>query len=57
MNNINKKDLSEMDIRTKYITPAIVAAGWDPITDLREEYKVTKHYMTLHLILLVQKFH
>lgn len=41
MNNINKKDLSEMDIRTKHITPAIVAAGWDPITDLREEYKVT----------------
>jgi type I restriction enzyme R subunit len=25
----NKKDLSERDICTKYITPAIIAAGWD----------------------------
>lgn len=41
MNEINKKELSEMDIRTKYITPAITNAGWDPITQLREEYKVT----------------
>ncbi len=41
MNSINKKDLSEMDIRTKYITPAIASAGWDPITQMREEYKVT----------------
>lgn len=41
MNSINKKELSEMDIRTKYITPAIINAGWDPITQMREEYKVT----------------
>lgn len=41
MNSINKKELSEMDIRTKFITPAITNAGWDPITQLREEYKVT----------------
>lgn len=41
MNTINKKELSEMDIRTKYITPAITNAGWDPITQMREEYKVT----------------
>lgn len=41
MNTVNKKELSEMDIRTKYITPAIVNAGWDPITQMREEYKVT----------------
>lgn len=26
----DKKALSEMDIRTKYITPAIVKAGWGP---------------------------
>ena len=38
----DKKALSEMDIRTKYITPAIVKAGWDPIIQLREEYNVTK---------------
>ena len=41
MNYINKKELSEMDIRTKFITPAITNAGWDPITQMREEYKVT----------------
>lgn len=41
MNSINKKELSEMDIRTKYITPAITNTGWDPITQMREEYKVT----------------
>ena len=37
-----KKILSETDIRTKYITPAIVNAGWDSITQIREEYNVTK---------------
>ena len=39
---LDKKALSETDIRTKYITPAIVKAGWDPITQMREEYSVTK---------------
>ena len=38
----DKKTLSEADIRTKYITPAIVKAGWDSITQMREEYNVTK---------------
>lgn len=42
MSVFDKKALSEMDIRTKYITPAIVKAGWDPIIQLREEYNVTK---------------
>ncbi|MBE6094735.1 MAG: DEAD/DEAH box helicase [Schwartzia succinivorans] len=39
---MNKRDLSEADIRTKYIMPAIVKAGWDVMTQIREEYKVTK---------------
>ena len=38
----DKKSLSEADIRTKYITPALVKSGWDPITQMREEYNVTK---------------
>jgi type I restriction-modification system, R subunit len=38
----DKKELSEMDIRTKYITPAIESAGWDKLSQLREEYAVTK---------------
>ena len=38
----NKKDLSEADIRTKYITPAIVKAGWSSFSQMREEYPITK---------------
>ena len=30
-----------MDIRTKFITPAIVSAGWSSFSQMREEYKVT----------------
>lgn len=39
---INKKALSEADIRMKYINPAILKAGWNPMTQLRVEYPVTK---------------
>ena len=42
MCTINKKELSEADIRTKYITPAILNAGWNIITQMRVEYNVTK---------------
>ena len=34
-------ELSEQDIRTKYITPAIVKAGWDIQTQLLEEVTFT----------------
>ena len=37
-----KKDLSERDICTKYITPAIVKAGWDVLSQIREEVSFTK---------------
>ena len=33
----NKKDLSERDICTKYILPAVKNAGWDIHTQVREE--------------------
>ena len=39
---MNTKDLTEADIRTKLITPAIVASGWDLMTQLREEAYFTK---------------
>ncbi|NDJ10965.1 MAG: DEAD/DEAH box helicase [Acidobacteriia bacterium] len=39
---MNKHDLSERDICTKFITPAIRQAGWDEITQLREEVGFTK---------------
>jgi type I restriction enzyme R subunit len=38
---MNKKSLTEQEIRTQFITPAIKAAGWsDP--QVREEYAITK---------------
>lgn len=42
MSALNKKDLSERDICTKYITPAIAGAGWDIQTQVREEVTFTK---------------
>ncbi|MEO7275365.1 MAG: DEAD/DEAH box helicase family protein [Vicinamibacterales bacterium] len=39
---MNKKQLSERDICTKFITPALRSAGWDEITQLREEVSFTK---------------
>jgi type I restriction enzyme R subunit len=38
----DKKSLSERDICTKYITPAITGAGWDINTQIREEVSFTK---------------
>ena len=41
-NRINKIKFTEADIRTKFITPAILEAGWDRMTQIREEYGITK---------------
>ncbi|MBF0229272.1 MAG: DEAD/DEAH box helicase family protein [Desulfamplus sp.] len=38
---MNKKGLSERDICTKFITPAIERAGWDIATQIREEFPLT----------------
>ena len=38
---MSKKDLSEQDIRTRYITPAIITSGWDLHTQIREEVTFT----------------
>jgi type I restriction enzyme R subunit len=38
---MNKKALSERDICTKFITPSLVAAGWDLDTQIREEVGFT----------------
>ncbi|MGF7400882.1 DEAD/DEAH box helicase family protein [Thermoanaerobacterium thermosaccharolyticum] len=38
---MDKKDLSERDICTKYITPALVNAGWDLERQIREEVSFT----------------
>jgi len=38
----DKKSFSERDICTKYITPAITAAGWNLHSQIREEVSFTK---------------
>src|SRR5215831_19763136 len=38
---MDKKTFSERDICTKFITPAVVNAGWDLDTQLREEVSFT----------------
>jgi type I restriction enzyme R subunit len=39
---VNKKDLSERDICSKFMTPALIAAKWDLMTQIREEVSFTK---------------
>ena len=39
---MDKKGLSERDICTKFITPALRRAGWDEMTQIREEFSFTK---------------
>ncbi|PZO42498.1 MAG: restriction endonuclease [Leptolyngbya sp.] len=39
---MDKKQFSERDICTKYITPALERAGWDITTQIREEFPLTR---------------
>ena len=39
---MDKKSLSERDICTKFITPALRTAGWDEMVQIREEVSFTK---------------
>jgi type I restriction enzyme R subunit len=39
---MNKRDLSERDICSKFISPAVQLAGWDPMVQIREEVSFTK---------------
>ena len=39
---LNKKSLSERDICSKFITPALVSAKWDLMSQIREEVSFTK---------------
>lgn len=41
MDAFGKKELSETGIRTQYITPAILQAGWDLKNQIFEEYPIT----------------
>ncbi len=42
LNRTDMQDLSERDICTKFITPALCRAGWDEMTQIREEVHFTK---------------
>src|ERR1700735_660654 len=39
---MDKRQLSERDICSKFITPAVTAAGWDALLQIREEVYFTK---------------
>lgn len=39
---MNKKELSERDICSKFISPALEKTGWDINTQIREEFTLTK---------------
>ena len=41
MDTADKRSLSERDICTKFITPAIAAAGWNTHSQMREEVGLT----------------
>src|SRR5690606_5285625 len=42
LNRMDKRSLSERDICTKFITPALRNAGWDEMLQIREEVSFTK---------------
>ncbi len=47
LSGMNKRDLTETDIRTKFITPALRRAGWDEVSQLREEVNFTDGRITV----------
>ena len=44
---MDKKSLSERDICTKFIRPALVEAGWDAMSQIQEEVTITKGRITV----------
>ncbi|UFZ01864.1 DEAD/DEAH box helicase family protein [Bradyrhizobium ontarionense] len=42
LTRMDKASLSERDICTKFVTPALRKAGWDEMVQIREEYSFTK---------------
>ena len=44
---MDKKSLSERDICSKFINPALVEAGWDAISQIREEVTITNGRITV----------
>jgi type I restriction enzyme R subunit len=42
MNHLDKRTLTKRDICSKFITPAVKRAGWDDLSQIREEVYFTK---------------
>ncbi|WP_423765848.1 hypothetical protein, partial [Escherichia coli] len=40
MAGVNKTNMSETDIISKFILPAVKDAGWDDLTQIRQEVKL-----------------
>ena len=53
MQHLDKKSLSERDICTKFITPALRNAGWDEMLQIREE--VVKNVSVASLAMTLDK--
>jgi hypothetical protein len=49
-NLMNKKDLTERDICSKFIGPAVKRAGWDGMLQIREEVAFTKPNIPIAII-------
>ena len=48
MSEQSKKELTERDICTKYITPALASSGWDIQSQIREEVSFTAGRIFVH---------
>ena len=42
MGDIDKKTLKEQEICSKFVTPALTQVGWDLLSQIREQYTITK---------------
>ena len=55
MGLVGKSILSEEDIKLRYITPAILGAGWDRDKQVRMEYTFTAGHIILRGNLLLEE--
>ncbi|WP_367107334.1 EcoAI/FtnUII family type I restriction enzme subunit R [uncultured Psychrobacter sp.] len=52
---MNKLELSEADIISKFILPAVIGSGWDDMTQIREEVKLRDGKVIVHGQMAVRK--
>ena len=54
---MDKRSLSERDICTKFISPALRGAGWDEVSQLREEVTFTDDRIAVRGKLVARRLH